>query len=212
MANGFLVFIITALISFFGSIQLGPVNIAVIESVLNKGFKPAVYVAIGGVIPELIYSWMAISTSGISFLKENIIFLQWLVVPFFIGVGIFNIFKKTKLSILKKTTKKNSNGIVFGFLLAFFNFQLFPFWLSIVVFFNSKNLLNQISPMSLFAFITGAAIGALGLLLLIAYLTNQKKDFFANTFQKYNLNAIFGCLFLIVAAVQIINLLTKNDC
>lgn len=208
--NIFLLFISSVFISFLGSVQLGPVNLAVIKAILDKGFKSAIYIAIGGVIPELIYSWMAISTSEMNFLKQNINILQWLVVPFFISIGVFNILRKNQTDITSKVNNDNGNEIVIGFLLALFNFQLFPFWLSVVIFFNSNGLLHQISTLSMFVFTMGSAVGAFGLLISIAYLTNRYKYFFINALKKYNLNAVFGFLFVLLAVVQMITLLTRE--
>lgn len=207
--NTFSIFLITGFISFLGSIQLGAVNLAVIKTTLDKGLKSAIFIAIGGVIPEFIYSWIALNAAEMSFLKQKID-LQWLVVPIFVGIGIFNILRKNRTNISPKPNKMNTSEIMYGFLLALFNFQLLPFWLSIIIFFNTTNLMNQVSTASKLAFTIGAGIGAFSLLTLIAYLTNLNKDFFVSIIKKYNLNAIFGCLFIILAVVQIINLLTKK--
>ena len=208
--NTFSIFLITGFISFLGSIQLGAVNLAVIKTTLDKGLKSAIFIAIGGVLPEFIYSWIALNAAEMSFLKQKIDLLQWLVVPVFIGIGIFNILRKNQTNVSLKPNKRNANEIMYGFLLALFNFQLLPFWLSIILFFNSIHLMNQVSAFSTFAFTMGAGIGAFSLLTLIAYLTNRNKDFFVSLTKRYNLNAIFGCLFITLAVVQIINLLTKK--
>ena len=208
--NTFSIFLVTGFISFLGSMQLGAVNLAVIKTTLDKGLKSAIFIAIGGVIPEFIYSWIALNAAEMSFLKQKIDLLQWLVVPIFVGIGIFNILRKNQTNISPKPNKRNTSEIMYGFLLALFNFQLLPFWLSIIIFFNTTNLMNQVSTASKLAFTMGAGIGAFSLLTLIAYLTNRNKDFFVSILKKYNLNVIFGCLFITLAVVQMINLLIKK--
>ena len=142
--NTFSIFLITGFISFLGSIQLGAVNLAVIKTTLDKGLKSAIFIAIGGVLPEFIYSWIALNAAEMSFLKQKIDLLQWLVVPIFIGIGIFNILRKIQTNVSPKPNKRNANEIMYGFLLALFNFQLLPFWLSIILFFNSIHLIAKI--------------------------------------------------------------------
>lgn len=201
-------FLVTAVISFVGSIQLGPVNLAVIKTVLNKGYYSALYVAIGGVLPEILYAWIALRMSEFSFLKQNIITLQWLVVPFFVVIGVYNIFRKSK-TITTETNKKYTSGIFTGLLLALFNFQLLPFWLSIVIFYSSGNMLHTTSFVTSLAFALGAALGAFSLLALIVYITHRNKQIFTAKLSKFNLNTIFGCLFIILSIAQTINLLIK---
>jgi threonine/homoserine/homoserine lactone efflux protein len=206
-----LIFIIAAIFSFLGSIQLGPVNFAVIKATLEKGIRPALYIAIGGCIPELIYAWAAISTSEIKLLTQNLKILQWLVVPIFFTIGLINILKKDNPSSMDIGAKNlKSRGIVFGFFLALFNFQLLPFWFTIVIFLGSTQLLLPITYQTKISFTLGAAIGAFLLLYAIAYFTNKNKINIINALKKYNLNAIFGWLFLILAILQIINLIVKD--
>ena len=120
----------------------------------------------------------------------------------------FNIFRKST-TITNESKKNYASGMFAGFLLALFNFQLLPFWLSIVLFFSSSNMLNSTTVISSLAFSLGAAIGAFGLLALIAYLTHLNKHLFAANLSKFKLNTIFGCLFIILAIAQTINLLVK---
>lgn len=56
MREAILLFCISAFASFLGSLQLGPVNLAVIQKTLNKGIKLAFFLAAGGCLPEFIYS------------------------------------------------------------------------------------------------------------------------------------------------------------
>jgi threonine/homoserine/homoserine lactone efflux protein len=207
----FLLFIISSFVSFLGSLQLGPVNLAVIKKTLGKGIKPALYIAIGGTMPELIYSWLAINAAGISFLNSHLVVLQWLLIPFFLIIGLFNILRKNQPSNnTYNTTKDNGKNLIVGFFLALFNVQLFPFWLSVIIFLKSFGFMQTHNFLETIAFTAGATIGALALLVLLIYLTNRNRNVFENKLRNYNLNTIFGCLFVILGIVQLINLLLNT--
>lgn len=194
-------------ISFLGSVQLGPVNLVVIKTTLEKGMKPALFIAFGGVIPELIYSWLAIYAAKMSFLNEHIYFLKWAIVPMFLGIGCMNLLQKNKLSATKETNKTYNKNIAIGFFLALFNIQLFPFWLSVIIFLKTLGMMQTQTLYTNIAFTLGTALGAFALLATLIYFTNWKKDYFVNKLKSYNLNTIFGYLFLILGLVQLINLL-----
>ena len=59
----FYLFVLSSLISFVGSLQPGPVNLSVIHASYSQNFKTALLVAIGGALPELIYSAAALCCS-----------------------------------------------------------------------------------------------------------------------------------------------------
>jgi threonine/homoserine/homoserine lactone efflux protein len=199
-------FIASFIISFLGSVQLGPVSLAIIKSTLETGVKSAIYIAIGGIIPELIYSWLAINSSEIKFLNQHLLFLRWLIIPVFISIGFYNILRKKKATP-NNQKKEQEKKIMVGFLLALFNIQLFPFWLSVNIFLKSFKFIHISTNLESIAFIAGAAVGAFGLFVLIIYLTNRHKIFFISKLSNYNLNNIFGWLFVILGLIQLLNLL-----
>ena len=60
-----IIFFAATLTSFIGSLQLGPVNLFVIDTALNKNKANAYWVALGGVMPEFMYCALAVY-SGVS--------------------------------------------------------------------------------------------------------------------------------------------------
>ena len=87
-----LIFTFSSIVSFFGSLQLGPVNLFVINSTLFRNRKTAYYVAIGGCIPEFIYCALAVFAN--SYLLEY----QWLIYSF----KLIFILKKSEILLLNK--------------------------------------------------------------------------------------------------------------
>ncbi len=200
MLNTLLTFFITAIISFVGSIQLGPTNLAVIQTTLSKGFKSAILVAIGGSLPEIFYAVLALQ--GNNFLQKHqswIRFLEILIIPVFLGIGLFYVFQKQKKPS-QITVEKASNDFLKGFSLGMLNPQLLPFWLGILIAFNSFLKIENLPSKT--AFVLGTASGAFAILYGFIVLTIRFKEQILQFLNKYPLNKIIGWVFIGLAVVQ----------
>ncbi len=104
-----LIFLITFFVSFVGSIHPGPLNLSVIQTSLQKGFFAALLLAFGGVIPEIIYGYLAVE-GVIIFEKYPSVFqwIQWAVVPMLWGLGIQQLIASRQSNPILKNTKKSS--------------------------------------------------------------------------------------------------------
>lgn len=213
--NAVFVFIATSIISFVGSVQLGPVNLSVIRHTLEKDFRTGLLVASGGCVPELIYSSLAIW--GVEFIGRHESFFkifELIVIPVFLGLGIFNYLKKEKNGTtdtdapLSLPTK--SGSFLKGFTLGMLNPQLFIFWFTSLVYINSFKFMEINNTYSKVSFVVGTAAGAFILLLIIASVTHRKKAFITKSLSKYNINKIVGIIFIVLAAVQAYNFYAKN--
>jgi len=201
--NELIAFVFAAAISFWGSLQLGPVNVCVIQTALAQGKRQALMVATGGALPEIIYSSLAVAGASIiqQYPKAMLAF-GWVVIGLLLILGIYYFFKPHR-----EITVQPSQGAGFakGFMLAILNPQLMPFWLGVLVYMRSYVDFAQGSLISPYiTFIIGTAVGAWALLfvftkLAIAYRTKL------NTLFRHNLNRIVGCLFIILALVELIH-------
>ena len=157
-----MIFVLVALISFAGSIQPGPLNLAVIHTALGTNSGKAVLVAFGGVIPEIIYSAIALWFS-VNFLSSEWIgnLLQGTSIAFFLIAGLYLFFKTQKINTSNVTTHRG-NFFLFGLMSGLFNPLLFAFWLMVLTVFQSMNYWDMSELLNRIAFITGPAIGAFG--------------------------------------------------
>ena len=92
--NEFLAFLLAFIISFWGSLQLGPVNVCVIQTALAHGKRQALMVATGGALPEIFYSTHAVW--GATFINQYPQLLKifgWVVVVLLFILGIYYFFK-----------------------------------------------------------------------------------------------------------------------
>lgn len=202
MISILLIFTFSCLVSFIGSLQLGPVNLFVINSALNDGKKAAYYIAVGGCLPEFIYCTLAVFANGY-FLNY-----VWLIITFKIAfivilliAGFILYFKKqTSIAIKNEInrTQKSIQHIFKGFYLAALNPQLLPFWVFVQVYFNSTKFLEIQSNLQKFSYILGAGVGAFILLALLVQIVSKYKQIFLRYLNnKYYFKALSLVLFVI---------------
>ena len=99
--NEILAFIMAAAISFWGSLQLGPVNVCVIQTALSQGKRQALIVATGGALPEIFYASLAVW--GANIIEQYPIILNlfgWLVITLLLGLGIYYFFIKLDCEVI----------------------------------------------------------------------------------------------------------------
>lgn len=207
MEKSVLILLATAAISFVGSIQIGPVNITVIQTVLQRRFKDGLLVALGGCIPELFYASAAVWT-GMWLDRHPGIWriMEWTSVPVLILIGVF-VLRSSQQQIPEATAIANHSHVVKGFTLAIFNPQLFPYWLFILVQFQGYQQLKVQHLEEQIAFVTGAVLGALGLLFGVAYLTGRYREQILQKLGQVNLTKALGWLFLGMAVLQFFKLI-----
>ncbi len=201
--------------SFIGSLQLGPVNLYVINSTLNSGKKTALYAGIGGCIPEFVYCTLAVFSSEL-FIKYTFLFVLFKIafVIILITLSIFYFLKtNTQVKSINAQLKKENNlkSLFKGLSLGLFNPQLLPFWLFIQLYFNSISFLQIQSNLQKIAYIVGAGVGAFLLLLLLIKLTIKYQNQIMSRVNYNKFNKVISLLFFIMALHQLYNLINLHE-
>lgn len=199
-----IIFITTLFISFLGSVHPGPLNVSVVETSLKSSLRAAVIMALGGIVPELIYS--AIAVEGIMFFERNkvvIYTLQWLMVIVLLFMAINLFFTKPKPI---KETVMASNYFLKGFVLSALNPQLLVFWILIVLYYQNFPLLKIDNLFEKLGFILGTATGAFMLNYGYAKWAFAKKDFIFSRINLKLFNYLIAGSFLAMAVFQVIKL------
>jgi threonine/homoserine/homoserine lactone efflux protein len=201
-----ILFITTFIISFLGSIHPGPLNVSVVETTLTTGLKAGLIMAIGGCIPEFIYSWLAVEGSML-FQRNKLIFngLQWAMVFILICMGVFTIFAKEK-PVKNKVIK--ASLFFKGFLLSAFNPQLIVFWLLIIIYFQKFDFLAIHSAIDKVVFVLGTGVGAFLLNFLYANWSFAKKDYIFKHINQKIFNLLIGFSFIFMALFQLFKLIS----
>jgi threonine/homoserine/homoserine lactone efflux protein len=211
-------FIVAAWISFVGSILLGLVNVAVIETSISKGTRHGIWLAIGGVLPEIPYTLLAIyGTSYVDLLKEYQTVIGIVIGFVFIGLGAMYLIKKVKNHIHTEGIEKQTSlkkSFAKGLFLAFANPQLIFFWSAILLLLHTGsfsfgannsvlidfNASGWVSPKISFAI--GATIGALCILLIYVSLANKYREKLLDIIGD-RLSKIVGLIFLVLGLFAI---------
>ena len=203
-----LIFLITFFISFVGSIHPGPLNLSVIQTTLQKGFYPALLLAFGGVIPEIIYGYFAVEGVMI-FEKYPVVFnvMQWAVVPILLGLGIQQIISSRRTNKeIKPVDLARTNGAIKGFSLSLFNPQLLPYWIVILINYQNYNFLRISKLSDKLFFVLGTSTGAFALNYLYAYIAHTQKERVFRYVNENRFEQIIGWTFLLMGILQAIKL------
>ena len=207
-----IIFFFSAIASFTGSLQLGPVNLYVIDTALNQNKKSAIWVSFGGAIPEFIYCALAVYAGDYLMSNPTTFFIfKILLILLLIIIAVIYFLKKYKpkeINVVKSVEyKKSIQFFTKGFGLAILNPQLLPFWVFILVYFNTIYFLNVLSELDKIAFFFGAGFGAFILLIFIVLTINRFRNKIAILINNKYYFKTMAVLFLLIALQQLITLL-----
>ena len=207
-----LIFIITFIISFLGSIHPGPLNLSVIQITLRKNMVLGLLMALGGIIPEIIYGYLAVEGVMI-FEQYPLIFqiMKWTVAPILLIMGYLELTRKKKNKTIndyafEEITSEKWQTISKGFFLSFFNPQLLPFWVVILVNYQNYNLLKINGLSDKIWFVLGTSTGAFALNYVYARIASVKREQIFGLLNQNRFEQIIGWTFVGMGVLQIIKL------
>ena len=193
----FLVLISTLLISFFGAMQPSIVNVGTIRIAAQHGQKQALYFALGGTLPELVYATLAIVLlDQLDFLKQLMPYLMSIVILLFLMMGIKLLFFENDVKPIN-IEKRSNSFFMRAFIISSINFAVLFFWIS------SAGILSGFSiyantPLAMIAFVAGAGLGNFLLLFSLTVLVS-KLSHICTAKNINRLNQISGIIFICTA-------------
>ncbi|MDZ7934308.1 MAG: LysE family transporter [Emticicia sp.] len=200
----FVLFLVVALISFVGSIQIGAVSMAVIQTTLSRSRSAGIWVALGGSIPEFIFSFIALK--GLLFLQHNQSIIDWLnilIIPIFLLLGLYSFFQKEPDNEEGLIIESQKNfDFAKGFSLGMINPQLLPFWFFSLVYISKYFSINTLSAK--YAFVLGTGVGAFAILVVFAQLTHRYHLRIKKVLKNYPVNRLMAFVFIGLALIQAI--------
>lgn len=200
-------FFIATLISYIASLQVGPVNLRVIQCTIQHNKKYAFMVGLGGSMPEILYCGTAFYiTSIIQPEKFEGNWLGYITLPVFLFLAIINFTKKEKKRAQSTQPSHHHKAFTEGFLLAMLNPQLITFWLMVITFFRTKGWLIHQGITGQVFFVLGSAVGALLLQVSFIAFAERNKQWIEKKAGAH-FNKIIGGLFLVLALVDIYKLI-----
>jgi len=126
--------------------------------------------------------------------------LKMLVIAFFLILGLYFILKKDNPKSEIKP-ENNTSNFINGFVVAILNPQAIPYWIFVLAYLKSANVL-YLQSWHLILFLVGVSIGKFIILSLYGYLSEHIKRHFTNL-NEYVSKAIGGLL-IVVGLVQAI--------
>ncbi len=188
----------------------GMVNVNVVYSALHQSKRHAKWMALGGVLPELLYSGIAIF--GVEMVRTNarlFEILKYAVVPVLILMGVYFLFKKEKEKQLGEV-KSQRNSFLKGFVLAMLNPQLITFWFGWLLIANSFmdfQTYTFVSPK--LTFVLGTAAGAYIMLRIFIYVTVRNREKILG-WMKFRINTLVGIILISLGLLQLSAVLWFN--
>ncbi len=207
-----LIFLITFTISLLGSIHPGPLNLSVIQITVRKNLALGLLMALGGIIPEIIYGYLAVEGVMI-FEKYPLIFqiMKWAVVPILLIMGYLELTQKKKNNDIndyafEEISLEKWQTISKGFFLSLFNPQLLPFWIVILVHYQNYEYLKISELSDKIWFVLGTSSGAFALNYVYARMASVKREQVFKTFNQNRFEQIIGWTFISMGFIQVLKL------
>lgn len=177
---------IAFVISFIGSLQPGPVNMSVLSRAADGEYKAAIFLATGGCLPELIFTYVAIKfTPYFISPNQHIETITTALNVIFLLLGIYQLvlyFLKHK----KPLNIRNNVSFMKGFMLALFNPQLLLFWVGICSWLSLHHLAPNNIPAQ-----AGFVLGSFGGAYLVQLIFIQLMRYYAHK-RLVNMLSIYG--------------------
>jgi threonine/homoserine/homoserine lactone efflux protein len=191
------------------SFVTGPVFFALIKTSIERGFYPAICLAIGVLASDVIY--VSISIYGSSFISLE----QKYRLPIgltgstiLIAIGLYYIFKKVKIHYEQTITKRHYYGYFFkGFLMCIFNPGILLYWVTITS--GIVSVSGQVKPLEIVPLYSAILITQFSMDALKAWYASKLRHKIRENTLSW-LNRIAGSLMLIFAAKLIFSLIFKQ--
>lgn len=197
------VLMISWIVSFLGSLPFGPINLVMIETTLKNSLRAGIPFAIAAAIVEMGQSLLALHSSVfINQLIQNGPWFKVFVFFIFLVLGLVFFFKKSKEAAHQKR-RLSDRHFLKGLVVAFLNPQAIPFWVIMLAFLHSAQLMSidAHSPLMIIAFfLLGAALGKLCALMLFGILS--QRIIYKISIVRNHLNRIIGIILIAIGMFQ----------
>jgi threonine/homoserine/homoserine lactone efflux protein len=173
------VFIVGVVVSFWGSIPPGALNLCVLQLGLENKVATALRFALAVSIIEYPYTWIAIQfeywiTSSPA-ITEN---FQLITAVVMLLIGVLTLWSARKPSSL--TVRFKESGFRRGLVLSILNPMAIPFWIVWTAYLKAQHWIDLSTTGLLHAYVFGTSVGAMLLLTLFALLAKWLSGYVRN--------------------------------
>ncbi|MEJ7643065.1 MAG: LysE family transporter [Chryseolinea sp.] len=165
-------FLLAFFFSFIGTIPPGTLNISILQLGVENKLGMAWRFAFAAALVEYPYAWLAVKFETIittsPLILENIQLITAVVMTL---LGIFSLWSARRPS--RFSQKFYSSGFRRGLILGVLNPLALPFWLGTTAYLKGQQWIDLTSALQLHSYLFGVSLGALALLMLLAYLAKK---------------------------------------
>jgi threonine/homoserine/homoserine lactone efflux protein len=204
-----ILYFVTAIISYIATIPPGPLSIYVVDTTLQRNIKISLWVAFGGILGEMTYTYLAIEGVMIFDKYPKVVYgIQWVIIVLLLVVGTVTFFqKKTNIESEKILVRGKLLSVFKGISISMLTPALFPFWIVVLLEYQQYNFLKINSIFDKISFVAGAETGTFLLMYTYAFISNRKRNLIFKYLSDSRLNKLMGCLYIGLAVWQLISLL-----
>jgi threonine/homoserine/homoserine lactone efflux protein len=197
-------FLMAFFFSFIGTIPPGTLNVSILQLGVENKLGMAWRFALAAALVEYPYAWLAVKFERIittsPLILENIQLITAVVMTL---LGIFSLWSARRPS--KFSQRFYSSGFRRGLILGVLNPLALPFWLGTTAYLKGQQWIDLTSALQLHSYLFGVSLGALALLMLLAYLA---KRVVSNIQDNVLLKVLPGTILLILGIYAFLQFLT----
>ena len=170
--NPISILFIAFIFSFLGSIPPGTLNLTILQLGLEEKMNIAWRFSIAAALIEYPYAWIAVALSSVIQNSPLITeYFQLIGAVVMITLGVLNLYASQKPT--STVSKFQQSGFRRGVLLSILNPLVLPFWVGVTAYLQSQQWVDLTTTTNLHAYLMGVSLGALTILITIAYLAKK---------------------------------------
>jgi threonine/homoserine/homoserine lactone efflux protein len=198
-------FLIAFLFSFLGSIPPGTLNLTILRLGLEHKMNIAWRFAVAAALIEYPYAWLALLfedwvTSSPAIINN----FKLITAIVMITLGVLTI--RSTMRPSGSTEPVHESGFRKGLLLGILNPLALPFWIGITAYLKSQGWIALSGSGEIHSYLLGISLGALTLLMLVAYLAQKAAVVFSS---HANVKFIPGVVLLVLGAYALVQYLVS---
>jgi len=165
-------FLLSFSFSFIGTIPPGTLNVSILQLGIENKLGMAWRFAIAAALVEYPYAWIAITFEKLITTSPLILGnIQLITAVVMTLLGILSLWSARRPSSFSQ--KFYSSGFRRGLILGILNPLALPFWLGTTAYLKGQHWIDLTTTLGLHAYLLGVSLGALALLMMLAYLAKR---------------------------------------
>ena len=197
-------FLLGFVFSFIGSIPFGMINLTVVDTSIQKGFRAGIILGFGAALVEFFQALIAVKFTHVFIDNPSIAeAIHWIAIPIFFGLAIHH-YRQSKVDSKLKSSEKSLSPFYKGVFISSLNMLAIPYWVFYATYFSSAGWLSSANEL-LLIYCVGISLGAFSLFIVFAKLSSlvvkKMKKISSHT------NKALALIFLVFGIYQLFSML-----